>query len=166
MIKLELNSQKELSISKQAKVFKGENLINSIQVTALNPYIGDKRVEDCEFKLHVVLPDKSYIAYTVTWSENSIPLTGFVPITSDITGAAQFLQLYIEITSQNTVIGKTNTVRLQVYDSPEEQTSITPRGQLEEQIEELTTELQSAATLTETLSQLKGTYNSFPEALG
>ena len=165
MIKLELNSQKELSISKQTKVFKGENRINSIQVTVLNPYIGDKRVEDCEFNLHIVLPDKSYIVYPVAWSENSIPLTGFVPITSDITSAAQFLQLYIEITAGNTVIGKTNTVKLQVYDSPEEQTGLTPREQLEEQIEELTTELQSADTLTQTLNQLKGAYNSFPERL-
>ena len=165
MIKLEINSQKELSISKSAKVFKGENLINSIQVTALNPYIADKRVEDCEFSLHVVLPDKSYIVYPVTWSENSIPLTGFVPITCDITSAAQFLKLYVEITSGNTVLGKTNTVRLQVYDSPEEQTSITPREQLEEQIEELETELESAETLTQTLGQLSGSYNSFPERL-
>ncbi|MBR0088423.1 MAG: hypothetical protein IJP94_01150 [Clostridia bacterium] len=165
MIKLELNSQKELSISKSAKVFKGENLINSIQVTALNPYIGDKRVEDCEFNLHVVLPDKSYIIYPITWSENSIPLTGFVPITSDITSAAQFLKLYIEITSGTTVIGKSNTVKLQVYDSPEEQTGIIPRGQLEEQIAELESELESASILTETLEQLKGTYNSFPDRL-
>ncbi len=165
MIKLEINSQKELSISKSAKVFKGENLINSIQVTALNPYIGDKRVEDCGFSLHVVLPDKSYIVYPVTWSENSIPLTGFVPITYDITSAAQFLKLYVEITSGNTVIGKTNTVRLQVYDSPEEQTSITPREQLEEQIEALETELESADTLTQTLSQLSGSYDSFSERL-
>ena len=165
MIKLELNSQKELSISKSAKVFKGENLINSIQVTALNPYIGDKRVEDCEFNLHVVLPDKSYIVYPIAWSENSIPLTGFVRITSDITSKAQFVKLYIEITSGNTVIGKSNTVKLQVYDSPEEQTSVTPRQQLEEQISELESELESAATLTETLAQLKGTYNSFPDRL-
>ena len=165
MIKLEINSQKELSISKSAKVFKGENLINSIQVTALNPYIGDKRVEDCEFNLHVVLPDKSYIIYPVAWSENSIPLTGFVPITSDITSEAQFVKLYIEITSGSTVIGKSNTVKLQVYDSPEEQTSVIPRQQLEEQIAELESELESAATLTETLELLKGTYNSFPDRI-
>lgn len=165
MIKLEINSQKELSISKSAKVFKGENLINSIQVTALNPYIGDKRVEDCEFNLHVVLPDKSYIIYPITWSENSIPLTGFVPITSDITSAAQFVKLYIEITSGSTIIGKSNTVKLQVYDSPEEQTSVTPREQLEEEIAELESELESASTLTETLEQLKGTYNSFPDRI-
>lgn len=160
MIKLEINSQKELSISKSSKVFKGENLINSIQVTALNPYIGDKRVEDCDFNLHVVLPDKSYIIYPITWSENSIPLTGFVPITSDITSEAQFVKLYIEITSGSTIIGKSNTVKLQVYDSPEEQTSVTPRQQLEEQIAELETELESAGTLTETLEALKGTYDS------
>ena len=165
MIKLELNSQKELSISKSAKVFKGENLINSIQVTALNPYVGDKRVEDCEFHLHAVLPDKSYIIYPIAWSENSIPLTGFVPITADITSQAQFVKLYIEITSGNTVIGKSNTVKLQVYDSPEEQTSVTPREQLEQEIAELESELESASTLTETLAQLSGDYDSFPERL-
>lgn len=160
MIKLEINSRKELSITKSAKVFKGENMINSIQVTALNPYVGDKRVEDCEFTLHVVLPDKSYITYPVAWSENSIPLTGYVPITADITSAAQILKLYIEITSGSTVVGKSNTVKLQVYDSPAEQTSITPRSELEEEIAELESELESAATLTETLAELKGTYDS------
>lgn len=165
MIKLEINSKKELSITKSAKVFKGENLINSIQVTSANPYIGDKRVEDCDFFLHVVLPDKSYITYPVTWSANSIPLTGFVPITADITSAAQILKLYIEIKSGTTVIGKSNTVKLQVYDSPEEQTSITPRENLEEQISELESELESAETLTELLSQLSGSYNNFPERL-
>ncbi|MBR1731426.1 MAG: hypothetical protein IJ725_03200, partial [Ruminococcus sp.] len=161
MIKLEINSRKELSINKPEKVFKGENLINSIQLTALNPYIGDKRVEDCEFKLHVVLPDKSYLVYTVEWSERSIPLTGFVPITADITAAAQMLKLYVEITSGSAVVGKSNTVELQVYDSPDEQTNVTPREQLEEQIAELQSELESASTLTEILAQLKGTYNSF-----
>ena len=165
MIKLEINSRKELSISKSIKVFKGENMINSIQITALNPYIGDKRVEDCEFNLHVVLPDKSYLIYPVAWSENSVPLTGYVPITSDITSAAQILELYVEITSGNTVIGKSNAVKIQVYNSPDERISVTPREQLEEQISELKSELESAYALTETLENLKGNYNSFPERL-
>lgn len=160
MIKLEINSQKQLTISKSTKVFKGENLINSIQVTAANPYIGDKRVSDCSFYLHAVLPDGSYIVYPVEWSQNSIPLTGFVPITADITSDAQILKLYIEIKSGAEVIGKSNKVNLQVYDSPNEVTSITPRGELEQTISELEEELESASTLTETLEALKGSYDS------
>lgn len=165
MIKLKVNSRKELSINKTTKVFKGENLMNSFQVTANNPYIGDKRVSDCDFFLHVVMCDGRYIVYPVEWSENSIPLTGFVPITADITSTAQIVNLFVEIKSGNTVIGKTNSVPLQIYDAPDEQTAVTPREELEQTIEELETELESATELTEALEALKAGYNSVPERI-
>ncbi len=165
MIKLEINSLKELSVTKTSKVYKGENLINSIQITAVNPYIGDKRVADCDFFLHVVMNDGRYLVYPVEWSQNSIPLTGFVPITADITSAAQILNLFVEIKQGNTVIGKTNSFPLQIYDSPDEQTELTPREELEQTIEELETELASATELTEALEALKAGYNSVPERI-
>ena len=162
MIKLEINSLKELSVRATSKVYKGENMINSIQITATDNSIGEKRIADCEFNLHVVFPDGEYIVYPIAWSENSIPLTGFVPITGDITSDAQVLELYIEVLSSGAVIGKTNTVFLQIFSSPDEQTALTPREQLEETIFELEEELESAATLTETLEALAGSYDNFP----
>ena len=165
MIKLEINRLKELSVRATSKVYKGENMINSIQITATDNSIGEKRLDDCELWLHVVFPNGEYIAYPVVWSENSIPPTGFIPITGDLTAEAQVLELYVEALSSGAVIGKTNTVFLQVFSSPDEQTALTPREQLEETISELEEELESASTLTELLEELSGSYDSFPERI-
>ncbi|MCR5653121.1 MAG: hypothetical protein K6F88_04900 [Ruminococcus sp.] len=165
MIKLELNSQKELTITKTTRVYTGENLINTIDVVAVNPYIGEKRVSDCSLYLHIVLPNTSYFVHRIEWNDNTAPLTGSVPITSDITATAQILNMFIEIKHGDTVIGKSNTVTLQVYNSSAQTDELVPREQLEEQIAELETELGSASTLTETLSQLSGNYDSLAQRL-
>ena len=165
MIKLVINSLKELSVVSTTKIYKGENRINSIQVTAANMLFGEKKVSDCELYLHVVMKYGRYIVYPVTWNENSYPLTCCIPITSDITAEPQRLKLFFEVRSDNEVTGKTNSVEINVYDSPAEETNIPPREELEQTIEELETELESHNELTTMLNLLKGSYNSFPDRI-
>lgn len=140
IITLYLNSNKKLSAVNRSKIYYGENRIGEIKIIAPET-IGSKSLSNCELTLYVMF-EEYYINYSLDFSGN----TCIVPITDDITEAVGDHEMFIEITSANKVLGRTNSVNLKVYPFPSRETEIIKREVYIAQIEELISRVNSYET--------------------
>ena len=107
MITLNISPEKHLTLTNHAKVYMGENKIGDINVVAPEKICG-KSIRDLTFLLCVNTEDNC-IKYSLDFGEFSYLK---IPITTDITDTAGEKEMYIEISSDGEVLGKTNTVVL------------------------------------------------------
>lgn len=138
IITLILNSNKSLSAVNHSKIYYGENRIGEIKIIAPET-IGNKRLNDCDVTLYVAFGD-FYINYSLSFDENN---TCVVPITDNITEDVGIHEMYIEIKSGSSVLGRTNSVNLRVYPYTNRDTEIIKREVYIAQIEELTERIAS-----------------------
>ncbi len=137
IITLFLNSDKSLTAVNHSKIYYGENRIGEIKIVAPDT-IGNKSFDECELTLYVLFDDY-YINYSLGFSGK----TCIVPITDDITEAVGDHEMFIEITADRKVLGRTNSVNLKVYPFNNKETEIIKREVYIAQIEELTEKINS-----------------------
>lgn len=137
IITLFLNSDKSLTAVNHSKIYYGENRIGEIKIVAPDT-IGNKSFDECELTLYVLFDDY-YINYSLGFSGK----TCIVPITDDITEAVGNHEMFIEITADRKVLGRTNSVNLKVYPFNNKETEIIKREVYIAQIEELTEKINS-----------------------
>ncbi len=84
-----------------------------------------------------------YIEYKLSLDEN---LTAEIPITVDITENIGKYEVFVEISSENYVIGKTNPIEFEVHDYPEKSDEIYTRDFLYREIDRLDAEVSEKST--------------------
>jgi hypothetical protein len=84
-----------------------------------------------------------YIEYKLALGEN---LTAEIPITVDITENIGKYEAFVEISSENYVIGKTNPIEFEVHDYPEKSDEIYTRDFLYREIDRLDAEVLEKST--------------------
>jgi hypothetical protein len=131
MVTLHLNPNKTLAATNNAKIYFGEHRIGLIRIIAPE-MIGNLELENCELTLFDMFGG-NYIAFPLQFENNSCD----IPITNDITENIGNHKLFIEITSDGNVLGRTNTVNLKVYPFSSGGTEIIKREVYIAEIEEL-----------------------------
>lgn len=139
----------------KTKVFAGDNHITKINVQ-IPDNIGGYPKRECEFNLRAIIPEGN-MSYGINPSEP------YFYITNDITEKAQTVKLMMIITHAGNVIGRTNTVDLQVREPAEApDPPLTPRSEFDtviaEQRETISTQEQTissqSAEITEKTAQI------------
>ncbi len=136
MLTLVLTPDKKLTAVNNSKIYYGENRIGNISIKVYDK-IGEINTADCNFKLYVLLGGE-FIEYSLDFSENNICS---IPITDDITEFVGRHEMFIEISGNNQILGKTNSVYLKVYPRAKGDTEIVQREVYIAQIEDLSVQL-------------------------
>lgn len=150
MITLNISPEKHLTLTNHAKVYMGENKIGDINIVAPEKICG-KSVRDLTFLLYVNTEDNC-IKYPLDFGEFSCLK---IPITTDITDTAGEKEMYVEISSDGEVLGKTNTVVMKVHPVLLLNKQVKSRSELENEIKELM----------DIINQNKDDFNSIKEAI-
>lgn len=132
---LTITSNKNLKLdTKGEKIYVGENetarFIIKLNAEKLGGLVD---VTTCAFTLYAVLESKEMIAYPLTFDTSA---QAYVNISADITDTAQTVKLFVKADAGEGVIGKTNTVDVVVYESPDG-TEVPSRADIDAANEEL-----------------------------
>lgn len=132
MLKLEISQYKKLTLVKKGSIYYGEDKIGNIEIF-IPDTIGEYDSGELEFTLFVTCGG-GYFPYTLDFDEAGRCL---VPITTDITDSIGEKEFYVEITKDNTVIGKTNSAVFSVEKGKSRNIEIAKRDELFEEIDSL-----------------------------
>lgn len=132
MINLKILPDKRLELIKLGEIYYGENNIGSIIVEGPQS-IGSFNRDELNFTLNVIFGGE-YIRYGLEFDENGI---AEVPITQDITDHTGVHRLFVEISAENNVIGRTEIKSFTVSEINRGDVEVPERSELVEEIERL-----------------------------
>ena len=122
MISLNLNENKLLKISKEENIFVGDSNISLIQIN-LPDRIGGYSTAECTLELYAVLENGTHIVYPVE--------SDYIRVSGDLTERAQTVLLFIKITKDGNIVGRSNVVGMKILDFTAEGIEIAPRDELD-----------------------------------
>ncbi len=142
-MKLYMTENKVLTLdSENEKIFIGENGTAELNIAITGEFINELvDITTCAVALKVQLTDESILTYPLSLKETGAqPFSGkkqytaAVGVTLDITDTAGTVKIFLVMTKDGGVVGKTNAVDLAILDSPDG-TDATPRAELIAEIE-------------------------------
>lgn len=132
-----LHKNKKLSYYRKTPVYIGEKNFDKIEVL-LPEKVDNNSTSELNFVVHLVNKNGDFLKKNLTVELMDKGLVGSIVVTADLTAVAQTFDVYIEMLGDNgDVIGKTNTLKVDINPLPDEQDEIIPKEEYEEIIDEL-----------------------------